>query len=96
MIAPFLTNDGVCLLFVEIILNAFEMESSSVGEDGGLSMIPSQKKPSPPVSPLPADDGALLDTKAGESTIGSVLNREEDAAYFLLTLACSSNIGRVH
>jgi Na+/H+ antiporter NhaD/arsenite permease-like protein len=57
IISPFLTNDGVCLLFVEPILNAFE------------SLTPQSTKHS---------DFPL--TKA-------------DSFYFLLALACSSNIG---
>ena len=32
IVSPFLTNDGVCLLFVEPILNAFELESDDTKE----------------------------------------------------------------
>jgi Na+/H+ antiporter NhaD/arsenite permease-like protein len=32
IVSPFLTNDGVCLLFVEPILNAFELESDDAKE----------------------------------------------------------------
>lgn len=56
LISPFLTNDGVCLLFVEPILRAFE-DLSEEGVEGDFPL-----------------------TKA-------------DAVYFLLTLACSTNIG---
>ena len=38
IVSPFLTNDGVCLLFVEPILNAFELDHEAeqeVGKDGG-------------------------------------------------------------
>lgn len=58
IISPFLTNDGVCLLFVEPILNAFE------------SLEENPKK-------QPTDF---------QLTKG-------DSFYFLLALACSSNIG---
>lgn len=61
--SPFLTNDGVCLLFVEPILNAFQhaIETGSSVE----SVIPT----------------AVLTLEKG------------DAFYFLIALACSSNIG---
>jgi Na+/H+ antiporter NhaD/arsenite permease-like protein len=61
VVSPFLTNDGVCLLFVEPILNAFE------------SLPPCSLEPSAPSSQL-----KLM---------------KSDAIYFLLALACSSNIG---
>ena len=54
LISPFLTNDGVCLLMVEVILNAF------------------------------AD--------APSVAVGKELSKA-DSIWFLLTLACSSNIG---
>jgi Na+/H+ antiporter NhaD/arsenite permease-like protein len=54
--APFLTNDGVCLLMVEPIIRAFES------------------------------------TFTGNKVRGSTLE-SGDAIYFLLSLACSSNIG---
>lgn len=58
IISPFLTNDGVCLLFVEPILNAFE----TIGDD------PHKK------------------STEFRLTKG-------DSFYFLIALACSSNIG---
>lgn len=57
VVAPFLTNDGVCLLFVEIICEIFEEKE------------------------LPSDFRPELQLERA------------DAPYFLLTLACSSNIG---
>jgi Na+/H+ antiporter NhaD/arsenite permease-like protein len=63
IVAPFLTNDGVCLLFVEIILNTFDENVVTQKEENH------QKE----ASKIP-------------------LNKR-DAIYFLLTLACSSNIG---
>lgn len=62
--SPFLTNDGVCLLFVEPILCAFEYTpfASELTEDA-------------------RDDSKRMTL------------RKEDALYFLLALACSSNIG---
>lgn len=82
IISPFLTNDGVCLLFVEPILNAFDdcvqAEDSDVGAMEGkgdaLTAI---------------GEGSHSDTK-----IKSALKLEtSDCLYFLLALACSSNIG---
>jgi hypothetical protein len=58
-----LTNDGVCLLFVEIILNAFD-GLPEIGEE------------------IILEEGAT-----------APLLQRTDAVYFLLTLACSSNIG---
>ena len=61
--SPFLTNDGICLLFVEPILNAFQhaVETGTSVQ----SIIPT----------------AVLILEKG------------DAFYFLIALACSSNIG---
>lgn len=64
IVSPFLTNDGVCLLFVEPILNAFE------------SLPTSPQKP-----PLSGTSPAMLPLM------------RSDAIFFLLALACSSNIG---
>ena len=58
--SPFLTNDGICLLFVEPILNAF----TSVGASNAVSAVS-----------------------------GSFALEKGDAFYFLISLACSSNIG---
>jgi Na+/H+ antiporter NhaD/arsenite permease-like protein len=62
--SPFLTNDGVCLLFVEPILSAFDS------------------------APFAAE---LVDAPPDLS--GRLQIRKEDVMYFLLALACSSNIG---
>jgi len=61
--SPFLTNDGICLLFVEPILHAFQnaVETGTTIEN----VIPT----------------AILTLEKG------------DAFYFLIALACSSNIG---
>lgn len=62
--SPFLTNDGICLLFVEPILNAFT--NVGVSQPNAIeNVIPS----------------AILTLEKG------------DAFYFLISLACSSNIG---
>lgn len=71
VVSPFLTNDGVCLLFVEPILNAFESLPSSTQQ---------------PITPS-AGSAAALNTPAQLQLMKS------DAIYFLLALACSSNIG---
>jgi len=64
IVSPFLTNDGVCLLFVEPILNAFES--------------------------LKHDDPSKVIPDPGE---GNMKLEKGDAFYFLISLACSSNIG---
>lgn len=69
--SPFLTNDGVCLLFVEPILNAFtELEDEN---------DESKKKKEEEELDFNADSDFKLEKK--------------DAIYFLLGLACSSNLG---
>ena len=63
IVSPYLTNDGVCLLFVAPILVAFE----SINEDS---------------------------TVTGVITISENMQlKKNDAVYFMLTLACSANIG---
>lgn len=66
VVSPFLTNDGVCLLFVEPILNAFES--------------------------LPPPSVDMIASEASSSPVKLKLMKS-DAIYFLLALACSSNIG---
>jgi Na+/H+ antiporter NhaD/arsenite permease-like protein len=66
--SPFLTNDGVCLLFVEPILNAFDSIDSEEEK---------QRR---------RDDDTLQDPN-------EIPLSKTDALYFLLGLACSSNIG---
>jgi hypothetical protein len=77
--SPFLTNDGVCLLFVEPILNAFEnapFASASVASEGVLALTDD------------ASNSSNTPTKAPKLKL-----HKEDAIYFLLGLACSANIG---
>jgi Na+/H+ antiporter NhaD/arsenite permease-like protein len=73
--SPFLTNDGVCLLFVEPILNAFT-EITDDEDD--------KKKSGDEIADKEEEefDGA-----------GDFKLHKKDALYFLLGLACSSNIG---
>ena len=70
--APFLTNDGVCLLMVEPILQAFRSTFATVQE--GIS-----------------DQPAVVTERAIASPNSKL--EASDAIYFLLSLACSSNIG---
>ena len=71
VVAPFLTNDGVCLLFVQLILDAFE----TVKKDS-------------------SSGNTLVITDRSQIVLRSILPLETgDAIYFLLTLACSANIG---
>ena len=74
LVAPFLTNDGVCLLFVELILDAFEATKS-------LSNCTDILHPS-----SPEEREKIVQSKNMPLETG-------DAIYFLLTLACSANIG---
>ena len=68
--SPFLTNDGVCLLFVEPILNAFsELEEEEDKKKHG------------------SEDEDVFDGN------GDFKLQKSDALYFMLGLACSSNLG---
>jgi Na+/H+ antiporter NhaD/arsenite permease-like protein len=78
LIAPFLTNDGVCLLFVQLILDAFEgvkaiEDQLATKNQNMLTNTPEQRALIVQMKEMPLETG--------------------DAIYFLLTLACSSNIG---
>ena len=95
LVSPFLTNDGVCLLFVEPILAAFEgvagLNSSSHGSANGSINGSGSGKGS-------ARSDSRNGSNHGEESFdlqdpnAFVLERA-DAIYFLLGLACSSNIG---
>ena len=74
LVAPFLTNDGVCLLFVELILDAFEATKAMPNQVCTTEMLSPEKRQEIAKSKdMPLETG--------------------DAIYFLLTLACSANIG---
>ena len=74
LVAPFLTNDGVCLLFVELILDAFEATKSLSSTTGMVApSSPKEREKIAHSKDMPLETG--------------------DAIYFLLTLACSANIG---
>lgn len=79
VVSPFLTNDGVCLLFVEPILSAFEGISGSTGSSHGSTGGSSHGGSSHGSESAGLDSGFALE--------------KTDAIYFLLGLACSSNIG---
>lgn len=73
-VAPFLTNDGVCLLFVELILDAFDATKSISNSNLNINLSsPEQRAKIVLLQEMPLETG--------------------DAIYFLLTLACSANIG---
>ncbi len=72
IVSPFLTNDGVCLLFVEPILNAFILEEEEN----------ERKKQS----------GINIEEEVGFDH-GNFRLHKKDAIYFMLGLACSSNLG---
>ena len=106
VVAPFLTNDGVCLLFVEIILKAFEGLDTVVKDTTAVSNSAIENEET--VNPLATEEGkenvpAIRGADAleiGEIKPQSIVVSKhknnlvkEDALYFLLTLACSSNIG---
>ena len=72
--SPFLTNDGVCLLFVAPILSTFEnLSTNRIDEEEGTDASKKDSKP-------------LLDNF-------KLHLQSSDALYFMLTLACSANIG---
>jgi di/tricarboxylate transporter len=90
IVSPFLTNDGVCLLFVEPILAAFEavvrpMTGSSHGSANG-SAHGSRNGGS---SHGDSGHGGAVDLNDPTAFV----LEQKDAIYFLLGLACSSNIG---
>lgn len=75
IVSPFLTNDGVCLLFVEPVLHIFEDVKRQAQSGNGK---------------------AIEDIKDGPTVINNrrVKDlRNSDALYFLVALACSTNIG---
>ena len=76
MISPFLTNDGVCLLFVEPILNAFDDIA-----DENLTNIEQVNTEAPPLQSVDLAKSSQMKLE------------KSDAFYFLISLACSSNIG---
>ena len=75
LVAPFLTNDGVCLLFVELILDAFEATKSMRNVLSATEVLSLEKRQE------------IMESKE------SMPLETGDAIYFLLTLACSANIG---
>jgi Na+/H+ antiporter NhaD/arsenite permease-like protein len=89
IISPFLTNDGVCLLFVEPLLSVF------VSGTGDASSPTSPKEPrqlqngsaTALAAAAPIPDKAQLAPRDGSELCS------KDAIFFLLTLACSANIG---
>jgi hypothetical protein len=86
VVSPFLTNDGVCLLFVAPILSAFEglndkdidseqnsIEEASTGSGGKNTKVKQQtQKYGPPLQDF------------------ELKLKSSDAIYFMLTLACSN------
>jgi Na+/H+ antiporter NhaD/arsenite permease-like protein len=106
LVSPFLTNDGVCLLFVEPILSAFE--AVSVPADPAASAPPlldakaAAGAKAPHSGSPPALSSEARATEADEEGEGKgsgagagagIKLQKSDAFYFLITLACSSNIG---
>lgn len=74
LIAPFLTNDGVCLLFVELIVDAFESVKNASQSDLEQNIIFADER------------SAMVKSRIMPLETG-------DTIYFMLTLACSANIG---
>lgn len=87
LISPFLTNDGVCLLFVEPILNAFD--ETFKAEDAAAAAVADGS------IPAPIEDAC----EQNEPTVSAPNDKKntklesDDCLYFLLALACSANIG---
>jgi Na+/H+ antiporter NhaD/arsenite permease-like protein len=86
LVSPFLTNDGVCLLLVEPILFAFQDASTS-------SSFSSSSLD--PFTVLPLED--VEENRGSSSSAGPSDGKQKldrvDILYFLLALACSTNIG---
>ena len=110
VVSPFLTNDGVCLLFVEPILNAFEHlhpgngENMEAGVDSGALVVAGGHSAVEQQSERAEEDTTCSTGKEGgvarvataqsaEGATGEQPLRREDALFFLLALACSSNLG---
>ena len=85
LVSPFLTNDGVCLLFVEPILIAFEGVSLPRGSFHGSANGSSHGGGS--------ENGSSHGESYGLQDPHAFHLERQDAIYFLLGLACSSNIG---
>jgi hypothetical protein len=112
IVSPFLTNDGVCLLFVEPILNAFGDlphdddcdDEGGVGSNGPAGgQILSAPEPFPAsADPEAAEPELSLDTVENKPAAGSSETSDQttlkrsDAVYFLLSLACSRCVGCLH
>jgi Na+/H+ antiporter NhaD/arsenite permease-like protein len=100
LVSPFLTNDGVCLLFVEPILSAFEsvtappsIDAANGAASASAPLLEAKGATSSvPAVPSEAVAGADVDGKVSDSD-GVIQLQRSDAFYFLITLACSSNIG---
>jgi hypothetical protein len=104
LLAPFLTNDGVCLLFVEIILNAFgdckdNDKCQDVVKQESLSHSLKDEDDMSPLLLLPTNQHQSLGVSCVglKNKLASLLHpmklEKGDAVFFLLSLACSSNIG---
>lgn len=92
IVAPFLTNDGVCLLFVEIILNAFQNipDNNKGNESASFAIEPSSSYPNVGITSEETNDHV---DKANNNKSANPQLERSDALYFLLALSCSANIG---
>jgi Na+/H+ antiporter NhaD/arsenite permease-like protein len=89
IISPFLTNDGVCLLFVEPILNAFA-ELPAEDDATIAAQLDELKNERRPLSDTETNT-SLLESNAKNA---KPMNLERfDAFYYLISLSCSANIG---
>ncbi len=108
--SPFLTNDGVCLLFVEPILQIFDHDDQPNKSNDEFAATASEflhgyyqeriHLPLPGVAPEGQSeqllDHQLTTTRECDSTQRAAEKlklTKGDALFFLLALACSSNIG---
>ncbi len=92
IIAPFLTNDGVCLLFVEPLLSVFDTTSTGkIVLDNSTNSAKSTL--STDVTVTDVESNVLNDSLYPKTIEKKHVLNSKDAVYFLLTLACSSNIG---
>ena len=83
IVSPFLTNDGVCLLFVEPILNSFD----ELPDDADATITAQIEELRNEKRPLSHEDNDSFADKP-------IMRLERsDAFYFLISLSCSANIG---
>jgi Na+/H+ antiporter NhaD/arsenite permease-like protein len=97
IISPFLTNDGVCLLFVEPLLMAFAPNEESEATSNKPTVI--EETHTGGENKEDQQEVSIMLTTTTKSTSRGIIAKtsdklyRRDAFYFLLALACATNIG---